>query len=56
MSDYDKDDNKVDDELGEPEEAQVSFVGPCSCEHDADEHGWSGCNIEDCLCDASWEE
>lgn len=28
----------------------------CNCEHDADQHGWMGCLVDDCSCEANWEE
>jgi len=28
----------------------------CTCEHEADEHGWYECNVEDCTCNGHWEE
>jgi hypothetical protein len=37
-------------------EESSSFVGPCTCEHDMDEHTWGSCNVEDCPCEAGWEE
>ena len=38
------------------EEGQIYFVGPCTCEHEADQHGWGSCGVEDCDCEAGWEE
>jgi len=35
------------------EEYQTTFEGPCTCEHDADEHGWGSCK-DDCDCEAGW--
>lgn len=32
------------------------FYDTCTCEHDEDEHGWGSCDIEDCPCEAGWEE
>lgn len=45
----------------EDEEADVNdyepmFVGPCTCNHEPDEHGWLACNVAHCVCDARWEE
>lgn len=37
-------------------EDQVSFVGPCTCDHEAEEHGWGGCGFDGCECEAGWEE
>ncbi len=28
----------------------------CECEHLADDHGWLGCEVEGCPCEARWEE
>jgi hypothetical protein len=38
-----------------PEET-ASFVGPCTCDHEPDEHGWGSCDVDDCDCEAGWEE
>lgn len=43
------------EELPEPED-QVSFSGPCTCEHEREQHGWGSCNVEGCNCEAGWEE
>ena len=32
------------------------FEGPCTCEHDEDEHGWGSCDVEGCECEAGWTE
>lgn len=37
------------------------FVGPCTCEHEPEEHGWGLCGqkLPDgsfCPCEAGWEE
>ena len=32
------------------------FVGPCTCNHDMIDHGWLECDIQDCSCEAHWEE
>ncbi len=37
-------------------EEHAYFCGPCTCEHDQDEHGWGSCDVEGCLCEAGWEE
>lgn len=42
-----------DEETGE---LITYFEGPCTCDHEEDEHGWGGCNIEGCDCSASWTE
>ncbi len=39
----------------EYEDEQIGFFG-CSCDHDPDDHGWQGCNIEGCDCEGCWEE
>lgn len=38
-----------------PEE-QVTFVGPCTCTHEPEQHGWGSCGVEGCECEAGWEE
>lgn len=43
------------DEGGDWEE-YTSFVGPCTCDHETEEHGWGSCDVDDCDCDAGWEE
>jgi hypothetical protein len=25
-------------------EEQIWFIGPCTCDHDREEHGWGSCN------------
>lgn len=47
-----------DEDEGMPDipEEHVAFVGPCTCEHYPERHGWTGCNLEDCDCEAHWEE
>ena len=37
-------------------EDSVTFEGPCTCEHDPSEHGWTGCNEPGCECEARWSE
>jgi hypothetical protein len=32
------------------------YLVNCTCEHDAQEHDWSGCQEEDCNCEGHWEE
>ena len=32
------------------------FVGPCICNHDQEDHGWAGCYVNGCPCDAHIEE
>lgn len=44
-----------DEELDLPED-HVIFVGPCTCDHEPDEHGWMNCDAEGCICEAHWEE
>jgi hypothetical protein len=48
-------DNGYDDREWIPEET-ATFVGPCICEHPIDEHGYIMCSIDDCPCEAHWEE
>lgn len=48
-----------DDEINEiyGDDDRVSFPsGECECEHEPDRHGWMGCRVEGCHCEASWEE
>jgi hypothetical protein len=41
----------------EPEfEYSAIFAGSCTCDHEREEHGWGSCNVEDCECEAGWEE
>lgn len=37
-------------------EDHVGFVGPCTCAHTEEEHGWGSCDVEGCTCEAGWEE
>lgn len=37
-------------------EVNAYFFGACTCEHDQDEHGWGSCAVENCPCEAGWEE
>lgn len=47
----------ADESYDEPiTEEWAGFVGPCTCDHDQDQHGWGSCDVEDCLCKAGWEE
>lgn len=32
------------------------FVGECTCSHTDEDHDWGSCGLEDCLCEAGWEE
>lgn len=32
------------------------FFVDCTCDHDADDHGWMSCNVQNCLCKGHWEE
>lgn len=46
-----------DEEEDEPiPEDHVSFVGPCTCLHEREQHGWGMCDVEGCDCEAGWEE
>jgi hypothetical protein len=42
------------------DEYQVSFEGPCTCEHEPEEHSWGSCGVEvggvECPCEAGWVE
>jgi hypothetical protein len=33
-------------------EEQIWFIGPCTCDHDREEHGWGSCDVDDCDCKA----
>jgi hypothetical protein len=44
-----------DDDWFCPEE-YVTFIGPCTCEHEPDNHTWGECGIVGCPCEAGWEE
>lgn len=37
-------------------EDHTSFAGPCTCQHESKQHGWTGCDVEGCGCEAHWEE
>jgi hypothetical protein len=47
----------ADDEPTEgwPEERFVELVG-CTCPHDFNDHGWSGCKVDGCMCAGAWDE
>lgn len=47
-------DEDEDDDCGY--EAAHSFAGPCTCDHDEERHGWCGCTVDGCECEAHWEE
>lgn len=50
-------DDEAPDPFDNPDyELPVSFEGPCTCEHTPGEHGWVGCKVDGCACDAHWEE
>lgn len=63
----DDDDPNTDDDSDAWEEF-ATFVGPCTCEHTSEDHGWGGCIVEVawlpgttivtevCPCEAGWEE
>jgi hypothetical protein len=38
------------------DEGSIYFVGPCTCDHDLDQHGWGKCDVKNCQCEAGWEE
>lgn len=44
------------DEEEECFEYSAYFVGPCTCDHLEEEHTWGGCDVDDCPCEAGWEE
>jgi hypothetical protein len=38
-----------------------SFDGPCTCDHEIDEHGWGNCGViledeTECTCEGGWTE
>lgn len=43
-----------DDDSGDGYEAH--FAGPCTCDHDEEQHGWGSCDVDGCSCEAGWEE
>lgn len=45
-----------DDEDWDGPEDHATFIGPCTCQHRPEEHGWYSCDAEDCDCEAHWEE
>lgn len=32
------------------------FTGECTCDHEAEAHSWGDCGVDDCPCEAGWEE
>jgi len=53
MSEADDDDGTDDD--SEWKES-CYFVGECTCSHDEQDHSFGGCGVDDCPCEAGWEE
>jgi hypothetical protein len=49
-----------DEEDEEYPEYQASFVGPCTCDHEQEDHTWGSCSVEEngveCPCEAGWQE
>ena len=45
----------IDDEF-EDYDSLPSFEGPCTCDHEREQHGWGHCKVEDCDCEAGWWE
>ena len=45
--------NEMEDDY---EDVIACFYGPCTCEHEQEEHGWDGCSVDGCECEAHWEE
>lgn len=37
-------------------EYEASFRGPCTCDHEPEDHSWGQCGVEGCACEAGWEE
>lgn len=49
----------TEEDTSEEEAAEyqgASFYGECTCEHDADDHGWETCDADGCPCTAHWED
>jgi hypothetical protein len=46
----------MDDYDDEEFEEHSYFVGPCTCDHEREDHSWGGCGEPDCDCEAGWEE
>lgn len=44
------------DEESDVNDYPTEFIGPCTCEHPRDDHGWLECDVDDCECEAHWEE
>jgi hypothetical protein len=34
----------------------AAFIGPCTCDHEPEQHGWGSCDQDGCTCEAGWEE
>lgn len=37
-------------------EEQSYFTGNCTCDHEREDHSWGNCDVDDCECEAGWEE
>lgn len=44
----------MEDDIYEYDLGVVWFEGPCTCDHDEEQHGWGSCAVEDCQCVAGW--
>lgn len=39
------------------EDEQATYLeGPCTCLHPLEDHGWGGCGVDGCPCEAGWTE
>ena len=50
------DEEEEEQEHQPPEYGEPSFIGPCTCVHEPEQHGWGSCAIAGCECEAGWEE
>jgi hypothetical protein len=37
-------------------EESTYFMGECTCKHEREEHDWGQCGVDNCKCEAGWEE
>jgi hypothetical protein len=50
-----------DEDTAQDFEYIPSFDGPCTCEHETEEHSWGNCGVImpgdiECPCEAGWTE
>jgi hypothetical protein len=43
------------DDIDDFPEDHAYFEGPCTCTHEPEEHGYIGCEVDGCECNAHWE-